>query len=131
MLTSDVACARLPLRSRRASAIIEGVLLAASSLSPYNGLGLPTAQPSCVELYASVGGWPGRELGRKVCVPCGCGMVAAQLARAGLLGSTLSRMASPRILYCLWHMSDDELSHSGARPASPIPAALREAATEM
>ena len=44
------------------------------------------------------------------------GIVAAQLARAGLLGSTLSRMASPRILYCLWHMSDDELSRSGARP---------------
>ena len=47
MLTSDVACARLPLRSRRASATFECVLLAGSSLLPYklqcnrSGLGLP------------------------------------------------------------------------------------------
>ena len=35
-----VACARLPLRSRCASAIFECVLLAGSSLSPYNVIGL-------------------------------------------------------------------------------------------
>ena len=40
VLTSDVACAGLPLRSRRASAIFECVLLAGSSLLPYNVVGL-------------------------------------------------------------------------------------------
>ena len=52
-----VACARLPLRSRRASAIFECVLLAGSSLSPCNVIGLGWA-------YAWVGQslWRGMRL---------------------------------------------------------------------
>ena len=54
-----VACARLPLRSRRASAIFECVLLAGSSLSPCNVIGL------------GVGLMLGSD---KACgVACGCG----------------------------------------------------------